>query len=249
MKSRKIKYADRRHVRACIEQLQAIIDGLRSGTLDLKPGREDVQLTPGGWVDFQLRVEQLARRETLKLEMTWRPEALRASDAGPDSDLVNEPTSELPSSVASAPPSEPSVPASAVVAAGGTLDSAPINGAPIGESNGAQSNDADSNDASSSELDDELSGPLSTRSLDRLATAKYQRLYSAARSRDSEGHWHLDKDQLILELARAGVDPLTQQELYTLALLADAEERSISFSEQAIEALKEVSLQKAAAAR
>jgi amphi-Trp domain-containing protein len=86
--------------------------------------------------------------------------------------------------------------------------------------------------------------PPSLRTLDRRAVAEYQRLYSAARSLDDQGHWHLDKDRLMQSLAEAGVDPLTQQELYSLALQADTDDgRAIMFSEQVIDALKQVTRQ------
>jgi amphi-Trp domain-containing protein len=86
--------------------------------------------------------------------------------------------------------------------------------------------------------------PPSLRTLDRRAVAEYQRLYSAARSLDDQGHWHLDKERLMQSLAEAGVDPLTQQELYSLALQADADDgRAIMFSEQVIDALKQVTRQ------
>jgi hypothetical protein len=82
------------------------------------------------------------------------------------------------------------------------------------------------------------------RTLDRMAAAEYQRLYSAARSLDDQGHWHLDKEGLMQSLADAGVDALTQQELYSLALQADADGRAIMFSEQVIDALKQVTQRK-----
>jgi amphi-Trp domain-containing protein len=85
--------------------------------------------------------------------------------------------------------------------------------------------------------------PPSMRTLDRRAVAEYQRLYAAARSLDDQGHWHLDKERLMQSLAEAGVDPLTQQELYSLALQADTDDRAIMFSEQVIDALKQVTRQ------
>jgi hypothetical protein len=80
-----------------------------------------------------------------------------------------------------------------------------------------------------------------------MAAAEYQRLYTAVRSLGSDGQWHIDTEQLIVSLAQAGVDALTQQELYALALQADADGRSIMFSEQVIEALKQVSQRRAVA--
>ncbi len=89
--------------------------------------------------------------------------------------------------------------------------------------------------------------PPSMRTLDRRAVAEYQRLYSAARSLDDQGHWHLDKERLMQSLAEAGVDPLTQQELYSLALQADVDGGTIMFSEQVIDALKQVTQRQALA--
>jgi hypothetical protein len=51
---------------------------------------------------------------------------------------------------------------------------------------------------------------------------------------------------LIVSLALAGVDPLTQQELYALALQADADGRGGMLSERVIDAIKRVSQLEAA---
>lgn len=249
MKSRKIKRADRRSVRACIEQLQAIVDGLRAGTIDMQHGNVDVHMRPGGMVEFELRLEQLARRETIKLEMNWRPEAVRAAEP---MDVEEE---EAP--ISALPPPEPlhvqplssypvsSYPASSYPAGNGS-HAPPVNGAAYGpESHGPESAWAQAGawqDLDAADLD----GPQSAQLLDRIAAAEYQRLYTAARCLGSDGEWHLDKDQLIAGFARAGVDPLTQQELYSLAAQADADGRSIMFSEQAITALKVASQRHAA---
>ena len=63
----------------------------------------------------------------------------------------------------------------------------------------------------------------------------------------SDGQWHIDRDQLVQSLARAGVDPLTQQELYSLALQADVDGRAGSFSERVIAALDRASQRPASA--
>jgi amphi-Trp domain-containing protein len=248
MKSRKIKHADRRSVRACIEQLQAIVDGLRAGTIDMQQGSVDVHMRPGGMVEFELRLEQLARRETIKLEMNWRPEAVRVADPV-DVEDDDSPISELP------PPPEPPraslrssrAPASSARASNGSGYGPESNGSYAPESNGVSSVPASAADAEWQDIDAaELDGPQSAQVLDRIAAAEYQRLYTAARCLGSDGEWHLDKDQLIAGFARAGVDPLTQQELYSLAAQADADGRSIMFSEQAITALKVASQRHAA---
>jgi amphi-Trp domain-containing protein len=237
MKSRKIKHADRRSVRACIEQLQAIVDGLRAGTIDMQQGGVDVHMRPGGMVEFELRLEQLARRETIKLEINWRPEAVRIADPT-EVDEEEAPISELP------PPPEPPRPSARALVSGARQ----WNGSSYApESNGSSPVPAWTRSAEWQDLDlGELDGPQSAQVLDRIAAAEYQRLYTAARCLGSDGEWHLDKDQLIAGFARAGVDPLTQQELYSLAAQADADGRSIMFSEQAITALKVASQRHAA---
>jgi amphi-Trp domain-containing protein len=246
MKSRKIKYADRRHLRACIEQLQAIVDGLRAGSLDMQQGSDAVNLKPGGMVEFELRLEQLTRRETIKLEMNWRPAALRVTEpAALDLEEDEAPISELPPRRAAEE-----------LASGSALPvSAPADGPP--SSFAPASSVAPASPFGASEIRElahgwdavgELGGPLSALALDRIAAAEYQRLYTAARSLGSDGEWHLDKDLLIEGLARAGVDPLTQQEIYSLASQADADGRSLMFSEQAIAALKVASLRQTGSA-
>jgi amphi-Trp domain-containing protein len=177
MKRRKIKHTDQRSVRACIEQLRAIVEGLESGRICLEQDADAVLLRPGGMVDFELRVEQLTRRESLRLDMTWQLEPEQRSES--------ERVSEM---------------------------------APA-----------------------EKKGPISTRVQERVAAGEFERLYSAARTLDGDGQWRIDQDRLVESLARAGIDPLTQQELYTLCLQADADERTRLFSDRMIDALRRAS--------
>jgi len=253
MKSRKIKLADRRGLRACVEQLQAIVDGLRAGSIEMQQGSVDVQLRPGGMLEFELRLEQLARRETIKLELNWRPEALRAADPveldeeeGPISELPPPPDAPFAWRASEDPASE----SSAYAAHGGYANGQ----ASYGYAAHGYSTDGSVSPPPWSALGSwhdpsgaELEEPDSAQRLDRIAAEEYQRLYTAARCRGSDGEWRLDKDRLIAGLARAGVDALTQQELYSLAAQADADDRSILFSEQAISALKVASLRRASA--
>jgi amphi-Trp domain-containing protein len=216
MKRHKIRQANERSVQACVDELQTLIDGLKAGRIQLQHDQETLSLVPAGLVSFELRVDQTPRKETLRVELSWRPEAESAKGAASAADLAPRhlPDAGLPD-VGSAealpdgsPPPSP-LPSERV--------SLPLQAEP------------------------ELDGPLSTRALDRMATAEYQRLYEAARTLGSDGQWHLDQDQLIVSLALAGVDPLTQQELYALALQADADGRGRMLSERVIEAIKRVS--------
>jgi amphi-Trp domain-containing protein len=175
MKRPKFRHADQRTVQACIEQLRALIDGLEAGTISLQQegDPEEVQLRPGGAIDFEIRVEQLKRRESIRLDMTWRTEPERTDE---DEDSLVE-----------------------------------------------------------------RGGPLSTRAVEGVATGRFREIYTAARTLGCDGRWHIDQDRLLASLDRAGIDPLAQQELYTLALLADADARMKMFSERARDALERAS--------
>lgn len=206
MKRRNVKYADERSVQACIDQLQAIIEGLRSGMIGLEQEEQSLVLRPGGLIDFALRVDQLERKETLRVDMTWRPavESLRGADAGaPESET--RPLSE------------------------GARSEGPITARP-----------AAGGSASPSEA------PLPP--WQRPVVSEYEQLYARAGAVGSDGQWHIDRDQLMESLAQAGVDPLTQQELYSFALLADADGRGSVLSERVIAALEQASQRSAQAA-
>jgi hypothetical protein len=79
--------------------------------------------------------------------------------------------------------------------------------------------------------------PISGWPPPRSVVAEYQQLYADACTVGSDGQWHLDRDQLVQSLARAGVDALTQQELYSSALQADLD-RTSWFSARVIAALE-----------
>lgn len=220
MKKQKIKYLEERSVEACIVYLESLIHGLKTGSVGVRQADQEIHLRPAGVIDFGLRVEQEERNESIKLQLSWRRDA-RAEAARGSAAFLPE--------------------------------------AKVPEANAADANAAEAN-VPEADPDDELptltkvpsfaeereAAPVSMRTLDRKAVADYQRLYSAARSVDDEGHWHLDKQRLMQSLAEAGVDPLTQQELYSLALQADADGRAIMFSEQVIDALKQVTQRKQA---
>jgi amphi-Trp domain-containing protein len=187
MKRRKIRQTNQRDVQACIEQLQALIEGLRAGKIAMQTDGEPVLLTPGAVVDFDLRVDQLTRKETLRVEMSWRREPLGSVHAVPAPDVAVQ----APTSI----------------------------------------------DAARREPD----GLVWTRAQDRFATDEHQRLYAAARVLGEDGHYRIDQDRLMQSLESAGVDPLTQQELYALVLQADADGRGNLLSERVIEAIQRAS--------
>jgi amphi-Trp domain-containing protein len=207
MKRRKIRYADRRTVQACIDQLQAIIDGLKAGSIGIQHEADSVLLRPGGDVELELRVEQLERKETLRVELSWRPEPESAPEHVPQNGATLQAAAVLGESAvtngASAPPGDAPGPVSGPVSTRGPVSS-----------------------------------PVSTRAPDRMLS-DHERLFSAFHRLGGDGRWHIDQDGLIQSLARAGVDPLIQQELYALAMQADADGRAAPLSERVIDALEQ----------
>lgn len=193
MKRRKIRYSDERSISACVEQLEALVDGLKAGRIALEHEEGPVALIPAGRVNFELRIDQQRRKEMLRVELTWASEV---SDAPAASVEARDEPRRGPLSV---PPA------------------------------GASSNGSGSNGH------DEAGG------LAGLAAGEYRELFAAARTRGSDGRWHIDQDRLVQSLALAGVDALTQQELYALALQADADGSAAAFNDRVIEALEQAS--------
>jgi hypothetical protein len=74
-----------------------------------------------------------------------------------------------------------------------------------------------------------------SRKVDPASEAKYQRIYAAARVADGNGHVQLDERRFAEMLADVVLDPLTEQELYTLALMAAADGHTSLFWEEPIE--------------
>jgi amphi-Trp domain-containing protein len=199
MKRRKIRYSDERSVSACIEQLEALVDGLKAGRIAFDHEEGPLSLAPAGRLNFELRVDQQRRKEVLRVELTWLSEAAEASatDTSATDSSTSEGTTRGPLSV---PPAE---------------------AAANGSSNG--------------------NGHDETGGLAGLAAGEYRELFAAARTRGSDGRWHIDQDRLVQSLALAGVDALTQQELYALALQADADGSGTAFNDRVIEALEQAS--------
>jgi amphi-Trp domain-containing protein len=224
MKRRKIRYADRRTVHACIEQLQAIIDGLKTGDISIQHADESALLRPGGEVELEVRVEQLERKETLRVEMSWRPEPRSLDSAAPEA---------LQNGVHDAVHDGSSAPTPAL-SEGAALDGAVSHGL---AGDGAFANGATGTNGASVPAR-EKRGPISSRAPDRMLS-DHERLLAAFHTQGGDGRWHIDQDGLVQSLARAGVDPLVQQELYALAMQADADGHAAPLSERVIHALEQ----------
>lgn len=77
--------------------------------------------------------------------------------------------------------------------------------------------------------------------LDAASAARYQEIYAAARSTNGEGQHRLDESRFVRALADLGVDQQLQQELYNLALQAEADGRAFLFKDETIAALRKAS--------
>lgn len=77
--------------------------------------------------------------------------------------------------------------------------------------------------------------------LDAASAARYQEIYAASRSTSDGGQHRLDEARFMRAIAELGVDAQTQQELYNLALQAEADGRASLFKEETIAALRKAS--------
>jgi amphi-Trp domain-containing protein len=190
MKKQKIELSEQQTLDTCIRQLEALLEGLKSGTLSMSQGGQKLWLRPGGAVDIQLRAEQSGDRESLEIQLGWRRASLHvvsrlAEDTPPKTVRNWQRPANLREPVSRdevAPPSQhPSL---------GNLDAA--------------------------------------------SAARYQEVYAASRSTNSEGQHRLDEARFVRALAEMGVDAQTQQELCNLALHSEADGRASLFREKKI---------------
>jgi amphi-Trp domain-containing protein len=76
MKKQKFKFSEQRPLDTCIRQLEALLEGLKAGTLSLTQGDEKLWLRPAGEMDIELRAEQSGDRESLEIHLGWRRASL-----------------------------------------------------------------------------------------------------------------------------------------------------------------------------
>jgi amphi-Trp domain-containing protein len=190
MKKQKIKFTEQQALDTCVRQLEALLEGLKAGTLSLSQGGEKLWLRPGGTVDVELRAEQSGDRENLEIKLGWRRASLhvvsRRSDDTPPKTVRNWQKTMAVRDEGVAPGSN----------------------------------------------------PLGVRNLDAASASRYQEIYAASRSTNAEGQHHLDEESFVQALAAAGVDAATQQDLYNLALQAEADGRASLFRDEVIAALR-----------
>jgi amphi-Trp domain-containing protein len=87
MKKQKFKFSEQQPLDTCIRQLEALLEGLKSGTLSLSQGEEKLWLRPAGAMDIELRAEQSGDRENLEIHLGWRRASLH---------VVSRPAEDMP---------------------------------------------------------------------------------------------------------------------------------------------------------
>ena len=88
---------------------------------------------------------------------------------------------------------------------------------------------------------EEGSGGLCWATPASAAAARCQQIYLAAHTADASGRIQLDTARLAQSLAEAGIGPLAEQELYSLALLAAADGHAALFEEDVLAAIAKAS--------
>lgn len=79
MKKLEIEYDERRSLESTVDQLQSLVDGLRSGALTIARGDRRLLflLKPDAALEFTLHAERSGERERLELSLEWRRQHLR----------------------------------------------------------------------------------------------------------------------------------------------------------------------------
>lgn len=197
MKKKKMEFSEQQALDTCVRQLEALLEGIKSGSLSLCQGGQKLWLRPGGTVDIELHAEQSGDRERLEIQLGWRRASLHvvsrdAEDTPPKTVRNWQRPAHLREPVSRDEPLPPS------------------------------------------------QRPLLAR-LDAASAARYQEIYAASRSTSDSGQHRLDEARFVRALSEMGVDTETQQELYNLALQAEADGRASLFKEETIAALRKAS--------
>jgi amphi-Trp domain-containing protein len=75
----KIEYDERRSLASTIDQLQSVVDGLRSRALTIAHGNRRLLflLEPGSPLELSIHAERSGNRERLEISLAWRRQHLR----------------------------------------------------------------------------------------------------------------------------------------------------------------------------
>jgi amphi-Trp domain-containing protein len=79
MTKHKIEYDERRSLASTIDQLQSVVDGLRSRALTIAHGNRRLLflLEPGSPLELSIYAERSGNRERLEISLAWRRQHLR----------------------------------------------------------------------------------------------------------------------------------------------------------------------------
>lgn len=93
MEKQSIEISEQQSLDTCIRQLEALIEGLKAGTLSLNQNEHKLWLRPGAAVELELRAEQSGDSERLEVRLAWRRRSLhvvpRAGDDEPPKTVRN----------------------------------------------------------------------------------------------------------------------------------------------------------------
>jgi amphi-Trp domain-containing protein len=93
MKKQSIEFSEQQPLDTCIRQLEALLEGLKSGTLSLSQNEQKLWLRPGAAVSLELRAEQSGDSERLEIRLGWLRRSLhvvpRAGDDEPPKTVRN----------------------------------------------------------------------------------------------------------------------------------------------------------------
>ena len=68
----KLEYEVTTTVADCIEHIEGLLQGLKSGQVVLKNQTDAIQLSPGTVVSFAVKARQKGSKESLEIELGWK---------------------------------------------------------------------------------------------------------------------------------------------------------------------------------
>lgn len=266
MKKDRLQYTELRSLDSAVEQLQALVDGLRAGVLSLERGDQRLTLKPGAVLDFALSAAREGEQERFELTLEWRRQELSMGSspsrrrAPPPRSmpvpagrglalqaeaerLFDEDESDAPLSTDDDDTLAPDEVDRPLRPTGSQLPEEPAPAEPASASPARGEREA----SELEELDDEAvtvrhsSPPDGQRLLERRPVQPdaqwLQRTYAQARVPDGDGRLRLDEQRFTGALAAAGLEAQLQQELRSLARQADDDGRERLFEERSISEL------------
>jgi len=76
----KVKFESVLAKEEAVSYFEALIEGLKKGTIQLKQGSHTIVLKPNGQVSIEVKASRKGDKEKLAFEITWRGEAAAESD-------------------------------------------------------------------------------------------------------------------------------------------------------------------------